>query len=65
MRTRHFSTENAKFIKPTPGGEQYTCNMATASTCELAILLIDARKGVLDQTVVSFISHAAGIKHRW
>ncbi|MCL1462574.1 GTP-binding protein, partial [Klebsiella pneumoniae] len=45
--------------------EQYTRNMATgASTCELAILLIDARKGVLDQTRRhSFISTLLGIKH--
>ncbi len=49
---RYFSTEKRKFIiADTPGHEQYTRNMATgASTCELAILLIDARKGVLDQT---------------
>src|SRR5471030_2169524 len=49
---RYFSTEKRKFIiADTPGHEQYTRNMATgASTCDLAILLIDARKGVLDQT---------------
>lgn len=63
---RYFSTEKRKFIiADTPGHEQYTRNMATgASTCELAILLIDARKGVLDQTCRhSFISTLLGIKH--
>ncbi len=65
---RYFSTERRKFIiADTPGHEQYTRNMATgASTCDLAILLIDARKGVLDQTRRhSFISTLLGIKHRW
>lgn len=49
---RFFSTEKRKFIvADTPGHEQYTRNMATgASTADLAILLIDARKGVLTQT---------------
>ncbi|MDF7679186.1 sulfate adenylyltransferase subunit CysN [Enterobacteriaceae bacterium ESL0689] len=63
---RYFSTGKRKFIiADTPGHEQYTRNMATgASTCELAILLIDARKGVLDQTRRhSFISTLLGIKH--
>lgn len=63
---RYFSTERRKFIiADTPGHEQYTRNMATgASTCDLAILLIDARKGVLDQTRRhSFISTLLGIKH--
>ncbi|MBS0849491.1 sulfate adenylyltransferase subunit CysN [Citrobacter sp. JGM124] len=63
---RYFSTEKRKFIiADTPGHEQYTRNMATgASTCELAILLIDARRGVLDQTRRhSFISTLLGIKH--
>ena len=63
---RYFSTEKRKFIiADTPGHEQYTRNMATgASTCELAILLMDARKGVLDQTRRhSFISTLLGIKH--
>ncbi|AHF73383.1 sulfate adenylyltransferase subunit 1 [Candidatus Sodalis pierantonius str. SOPE] len=63
---RYFSTEKRKFIiADTPGHEQYTCNMATgASTCDLAILLIDARKGVLDQTRRhSFISTLLGIRH--
>ena len=66
MAYRYFSTEKRKFIiADTPGHEQYTRNMATgASTCELAILLIDARKGVLDQTRRhSFISTLLGIKH--
>ncbi len=65
---RYFSTEKRKFIiADTPGHEQYTRNMATgASTCDLAILLIDARKGVLDQTRRhSFISTLLGIKHWW
>ena len=63
---RYFSTEKRKFmIADTPGHDQYTRNMATgASTCDLAILLIDARKGVLDQTRRhSFISTLLGIKH--
>ncbi|MRS14118.1 sulfate adenylyltransferase subunit CysN [Enterobacteriaceae bacterium RIT691] len=63
---RYFSTEKRKFIiADTPGHEQYTRNMATgASTCELAILLMDARKGVLDQTRRhSFIATLLGIKH--
>lgn len=63
---RYFSTEKRKFIiADTPGHEQYTRNMATgASTCDTAILLIDARKGVLDQTRRhSFISTLLGIKH--
>ena len=63
---RYFSTAKRKFIiADTPGHEQYTRNMATgASTCDLAILLIDARKGVLDQTRRhSFISTLLGIKH--
>jgi len=63
---RYFSTEKRKFIiADTPGHEQYTRNMATgASTCSLAILLIDARKGVLDQTRRhSFIATLLGIRH--
>src|ERR1700684_4332586 len=49
---RYFSTARRKFIiADTPGHEQYTRNMATgASTAELAIILIDARKGVLPQS---------------
>ena len=49
---RYFSTDKRKFIvADTPGHEQYTRNMATgASTADLAILMIDARKGVLQQT---------------
>jgi len=63
---RYFSTEKRKFIiADTPGHEQYTRNMATgASTCDLAILLLDARKGVLDQTRRhSFIATLLGIRH--
>jgi bifunctional enzyme CysN/CysC len=49
---RFFSTDNRKFIvADTPGHEQYTRNMITgASTADLAVILIDARKGVLTQT---------------
>jgi len=49
---RFFSTEKRKFIvADTPGHEQYTRNMATgASTADLAVILVDARKGVLQQT---------------
>ncbi len=49
---RYFSTANRKFIiADTPGHEQYTRNMATgASTASLAIILVDARKGVLTQS---------------
>ena len=63
---RYFSTAKRKFIiADTPGHEQYTRNMATgASTCDLAIILIDARHGVLTQTRRhSFISSLLGIKH--
>ncbi len=63
---RFFSTDKRKFIvADTPGHEQYTRNMATgASTADLAILLIDARKGVLTQTRRhSFIASLLGIKH--
>lgn len=50
---RYFSTEKRKFIiADTPGHEQYTRNMATgASTCDLAIILIDARYGVQTSTL--------------
>ncbi len=63
---RYFSTEKRKFIiADTPGHEQYTRNMATgASTCDLAIILIDARHGVQVQTKRhSFIVSLLGIKH--
>ncbi len=62
---RYFSTDTRKFIiADTPGHEQYTRNMATgASNCQLAIILIDARKGVLTQTRRhSLICHLLGIK---
>ena len=61
---RFFSTERRKFIvADTPGHEQYTRNMVTgASTAELAVILIDARKGVLTQTRRhSFLVHLLGI----
>ena len=63
---RYFATETRKFIiADTPGHEQYTRNMATgASNCELAIILIDARRGVQVQTRRhSFICSLLGIKH--
>src|SRR5690349_24420295 len=63
---RFFATPTRRFIvADTPGHEQYTRNMATgASACDLAILLVDARKGVLTQTrrhaaIVSLL----GIRH--
>ena len=63
---RYFSTAKRKFIiADTPGHEQYTRNMATgASTCDLAIILIDARYGVQTQTKRhSFLASLLGIKH--
>lgn len=63
---RYFSTDKRKFIiADTPGHEQYTRNMATgASNCDLAIILIDARKGLQTQTRRhSFICSLLGIKH--
>ncbi len=63
---RYFSTDKRKFIiADTPGHEQYTRNMATgASTCQLAIILIDARHGVVSQTRRhSFVVSLLGIKH--
>jgi bifunctional enzyme CysN/CysC len=62
---RFFSTERRKFIvADTPGHEQYTRNMVTgASTADLAVILIDARKGVLTQTRRhSFLVHLLGIR---
>ena len=63
---RFFTTEKRKFIvADTPGHEQYTRNMVTgASTAELAVILIDARKGVLTQTRRhSYLCHLLGIRH--
>ncbi|WP_086931389.1 sulfate adenylyltransferase subunit CysN [Agarilytica rhodophyticola] len=63
---RYFSTTKRKFIiADTPGHEQYTRNMATgASTCDLAVILIDARYGVQVQTRRhSYIASLLGIKH--
>jgi len=63
---RFFSTENRKFIvADTPGHEQYTRNMVTgASTADAAIVMIDARKGVLTQTCRhSYIANLLGIEH--
>jgi bifunctional enzyme CysN/CysC len=63
---RFFSTDKRKFIvADTPGHEQYTRNMVTAaSTADLAVILIDARQGVLTQTKRhSYLVHLLGIRH--
>jgi bifunctional enzyme CysN/CysC len=63
---RFFATEKRKFIvADTPGHEQYTRNMVTgASTADLAVILVDARKGVLTQTRRhSYLAHVIGIRH--
>ena len=63
---RFFSTDKRKFIvADTPGHTQYTRNMVTgASTADLAVILVDARKGVLEQTRRhSFLVHLLGIRH--
>src|SRR5215831_4568115 len=63
---RFFSTDKRKFIvADTPGHEQYTRNMVTgASTADAAVILIDARKGVLTQTKRhSFLVSLLGIRH--
>ncbi|WP_417626782.1 sulfate adenylyltransferase subunit CysN [Pararhodobacter aggregans] len=63
---RFFATEKRKFIvADTPGHEQYTRNMVTgASTADLAVILIDARKGVLTQTRRhSYLVNLLGIRH--
>ena len=63
---RFFTTKKRSFIvADTPGHEQYTRNMATgASNCDVAIILIDARKGVLTQTKRhSYICSLLGVKH--
>src|SRR4051794_3402763 len=63
---RFFSTPKRKFIvADTPGHEQYTRNMVTgASTADLAVILIDARKGVLTQTRRhSYLAHLLGIRN--
>lgn len=63
---RYFSTNKRKFIiADTPGHEQYTRNMVTgASTANLAIILVDARKGIITQTKRhSFLVSLLGIKH--
>ena len=62
---RFFATEKRKFIvADTPGHEQYTRNMVTgASTADLAVILVDARKGVLTQTRRhSYLAHLLGIR---
>jgi len=63
---RFFSTERRKFIvADTPGHEQYTRNMVTgASTADLAVILVDARKGVLTQTRRhAYLAQLVGIRH--
>lgn len=63
---RFFATEKRKFIvADTPGHEQYTRNMVTgASTADLAVILVDARKGVLVQTRRhSYLAHLIGIRN--
>lgn len=63
---RFFATEKRKFIvADTPGHEQYTRNMVTgASTADLAVILIDARQGILTQTRRhSYLVQLVGIKH--
>jgi bifunctional enzyme CysN/CysC len=63
---RFFATDKRKFIvADTPGHEQYTRNMVTgASTADLAVILIDARKGVLTQTKRhSYLAHLLGIRN--
>jgi len=63
---RYFATPRRKFIiADAPGHEQYTRNMATgASNVQLAVILLDARKGVLPQTVRhSFIASLLGVRH--
>jgi sulfate adenylyltransferase subunit 1 len=63
---RYFTTGTRKFIiADAPGHEQYTRNMVTAaSTANLAIILVDARKGVLTQTRRhSYLAHLVGIPH--
>ncbi|MCJ8191590.1 sulfate adenylyltransferase subunit CysN [Sphingomicrobium aestuariivivum] len=63
---RYFSTDRRKFIvADTPGHEQYTRNMVTgASTADLAVLLVDARKGVLRQTRRhAYLARLVGIRH--
>jgi len=63
---RYFATSRRKFIiADTPGHEQYTRNMVTgASTADAAVILIDARKGVLPQTRRhAYIAHLLGVRH--
>ncbi len=63
---RYFATPRRKFIiADTPGHEQYTRNMVTgASTAHATIILIDARKGVLEQTRRhTYIAHLLGVRH--
>ncbi|EJN24562.1 sulfate adenylyltransferase, large subunit [Pseudomonas sp. GM78] len=63
---RFFSSPRRKFIvADTPGHEQYSCNMVTgASTAEVAVLLVDAKKGLLTQTRRhAYLAYLMGIQH--
>src|SRR5512138_156511 len=63
---RYFSTGTRKYIiADAPGHEQYTRNMVTAaSTAHLALILVDARKGVLTQTRRhAYLAHLVGVRH--
>lgn len=63
---KYFSTPNKKFIiADTPGHIEYTRNMVTgASNCDLSLILVDARKGLLEQTFRhTYIAHLLGIRH--
>ncbi len=63
---KYFSTANKKFIiADTPGHIEYTRNMVTgASNCDLSLILVDARKGLLEQTFRhTYIAHLLGIRH--
>ena len=63
---RFFATDRRKFIvADTPGHEQYTRNMVTgASTADAAVILVDARKGVLTQTRRhTYLAHLLGVRH--
>lgn len=63
---KYFATDKRKFIiADAPGHVQYTRNMVTgASNCDLAIILVDARHGIVEQTKRhTFITHLLGIKH--
>src|SRR5438067_11442709 len=63
---KYFNTPNRKFIiADAPGHEQYTRNMVTgASTADLALILVDARQGLVTQSRRhAFLAHLVGIRH--